>query len=270
MPDPLAGAPSAALSEDQVSAWARTLDDAMRERREVVRITATLPALALADGYRIQDAGLALRAARGERVVGLKMGLTSRAKMKQMGVDAPIYGVLTDAMRVEDGARFDLAASIHAKIEPEVAFLVGRELGGGASFDDVLDACDGVSAAMEIIDSRYRNFEFRLPDVVADDCSSSAFVLGPAVRPARAVDVADLRMELEVDGAVAEAGSSREIYGHPVESVVELCRMLGARGRTLPAGSVVLAGAATAAIPLAPGHTYRVVVHGLGAATVRT
>ena len=120
---------------------------------------------------------------------------------------------------------------------------------------------------MEIIDSRYRNFEFQLPDVVADDCSSSAFVVG-ALRPPTEVDVADLTMQLEVDGEVAERGSSAEIYGHPVESLIELCRMLDARGRHLPAGSVVLAGAATRAIPLVAGRTYRLLVAGLGSATV--
>lgn len=259
----------ARLTPAQIDDYARLLDEHVRSVRELVRLTASNPSLALEDAYLVQDAGVALRTARGETVVGLKMGLTSRAKMAQMGVDAPIYGVLLDSMRLEDGGTVALAGRIHPKIEPEIAFVTARDLRGPVTVDEVLDACSGVAPAMEVIDSRYLNFEFQLPDVVADNTSGSGFVVG-ALRPPRSVDLADLRMTLSVDGEVVETGSSKEILGHPAESVAELCRMLHARGRHLPAGSVVLAGAATKAILLQPGRRYRLDVDGLGSTELTT
>ena len=256
------------LTTERIDHYARLLDTHVREAQELERLTATLPELALPDAYLIQDAGIQLRLARGERVVGMKMGLTSRAKMKQMGVESPIYGVLLDRMTVADGATVTLAGRIHPKIEPEIAFVTARELKGDVTVDEVLDACSGVAPAMEIIDSRYRNFEFKLPDVVADNTSGSGYVVSRTLSPPRLCDLGDLKMELCVDGAVVESGSSREILGHPAESVAELCRMLHARGRSLPAGSVVLAGAATKAIMLEPGRTYQLKVERLGAVSV--
>src|SRR5579859_3489882 len=161
-----------------------------------------------------------------------------------MGVDAPIYGVLTDKMKIQSGARFALEGSIHARIEPEVAFLIRNELKGTVSREEALDACSGVVAAMEIIDSRYKDFKFELPDVIADNCSSYAFVLGEKIADPRKIDLGNLGMILEVDGRAVQFGSSAAILDHPLESLLELCRMLSERGRYVPAGSVVLAGAA--------------------------
>ncbi|HUP58742.1 MAG TPA: fumarylacetoacetate hydrolase family protein [Bdellovibrionota bacterium] len=247
---------------------AKFLDQAFLERREVDRITLKEPSLSIDEGYRIQDDLIALRLGRGEKVIGLKMGLTSRAKMKQMGIDSPIYGVLTDAMKVE--GRFDTKGAIHAKIEPEIAFLIRDELKGSVTAERALAACSGVCAAMEIIDSRFRDFKFELPDVIADNCSSHAFVMGDTVRDPREIDLGNLGMILEVDGKPVQFGSSAAILDHPLESLLELCRLLERRGRSIPAGSIVLAGAATLAVPLLPGARVRALVQDLGEASVTT
>jgi len=152
------------------------LDDARRHGREVERLTLEAPDLDLSQAYRVMDAGIALRVGRGERVIGLKMGLTSEAKRRQMSLDAPIYGVLTDAMVVR--GTFQLRGSLHPKIEPEIAFRFARGLQGTPDRAGVLAACTGVGPALEILDSRYRDFKyFSLPDVVADNASSSHVVL---------------------------------------------------------------------------------------------
>jgi 2-oxo-3-hexenedioate decarboxylase len=244
---------------------AKILDSALCDGREIERLTAKHPELNLDDAYRIQDEGMKLRFARGEKQVGLKMGFTSQAKREQMGLGSPIYGVLTDRMQVANGAAFSLTGKIHPKIEPEVAFHIGRDLKGRISSDEAWAACSGVACAMEILDSRFTGFKyFSLPDVVADNCSSSYFVLGPMQAVSGNLDLANLDMVMEIDGKVVQSAKSSAISGHPVKSLVQLCEMLDARGLTLKAGSVVLAGAATAAVQLTAGMKVRTTVEGLG------
>ncbi|WP_141324899.1 2-keto-4-pentenoate hydratase [Myxococcus sp. AB025B] len=248
---------------------ARRLDDARRERREVPPLTNELPALSVPDAYAIQEEGLKLRLAAGERLVGLKMGLTSEAKRRQMNLDSPVYGVLTDKMRVQADGVVSLAQGIHPKIEPEIAFRTARELKGTVTRDEALDACESVFAAMEILDSRYRDFKyFSLPDVVADNASSSLFVLATQEHPPRAMDLTRLEMKMFVNDALAHSARSDAISGDPVLSLVQLCELLAKRGQVLPAGSIVLAGAATIAHMFQPGDRVKLVVEGLGSVAV--
>ncbi len=248
---------------------ARALDAARLERREVAPLTREVEHLALTDAYAIQEAGIRLRLARGERVVGLKMGLTSEAKRRQMNLDSPVYGVLTDRMQVAADGVIALGQGIHPKIEPEIAFRTSRELGGKVTRDEVLDACASAFVAMEILDSRYRDFKyFSLPDVVADNSSSSLFVLGTQEHPPRALDLTRLEMKMSVNGEVVQAARSDAISGDPVVSVIQLCELLSQRGQVLPAGSIVLAGAATAAHMLKAGDRVQLTVEGLGAVAV--
>jgi 2-oxo-3-hexenedioate decarboxylase len=219
--------------------------------------------------YEVQDAGIRLREARGERLRGLKMGFTSEAKRQQMGLHSPIYGVITHEMGVPNGGVFGLSGSIHPKIEPEIVFYVEKELRGRVTADEALAACSGVGAGLEILDSRFVGFKyFSLPDVVADNCSSSCYVLGPTVRSPRELDLAALEMTMEVNGKPAQSALSSAISGNPVNSLVQLCALLNERGLSLPAGSVVLAGAATQAVPLEPGAKIRLRVQELGEVTV--
>lgn len=252
------------MSEPPVAEHARRLETA-RSQAQAVECIAGLD---LAAAYRIQDEGIRLRAAAGDKPVGYKMGLTSKAKMKQMGVDTPIMGRLTESMRVTSGSSLGLGGLIHPRVEPEIAFLVRRDLRGKPSLEESLAACSSVCAALEIIDSRYRDFKFTLPAVVADNCSSCAFVLGPDARRPEELELGRLPIELAVNGKTVESGSSEAIYGHPGLALAELAAMLDARGLWLEAGSIVLAGAATAAVLLEPGET-RARVSGLGEVSVR-
>jgi 2-oxo-3-hexenedioate decarboxylase len=180
-----------------------------------------------------------------------------------MGLHASIYGVLTDRMVVGNG-RFGLAGSIHPKIEPEIAFLTKAPLSGTVTAAEVLEATEAVASAMEILDSRYVGFKyFSLPDVVADNASSSHLVVGPWVTDFRDLDLAALDMAMSVDGALVERAPSSAISGDPVKSVVELCALLAGHGLSLPAGSLVLAGAATTAVALKPGMRVSLAVTGL-------
>ena len=214
----------------------------------------------LAAAYRIQRELIELRLARGERLVGCKLGFTSKAKMAQMGVSEIIVGRLTDAMQVPAGSDVDLARFIHPRIEPEIAFRLGRDVDG-----DIAECVDAVAPALEIIDSRYRDFRFSLPDVIADNTSAAAFVVGGWQPMA---DVADRGVRLVVDGTDAETGSTAAILGHPLRALEELVGLAGKYDLALRAGDVILAGAATAAVPFGT-NLVEAHVEGLGSASVR-
>ena len=198
-----------------------------------------------------------------ERRVGVKMGLTSRAKMVQVGVDEVIWGRLTDAMRVEEGGEASFARYVHPRVEPEIAFLMADDLSGNVSPAEAMSAVEAVAPALEIIDSRYRDFKFSLPDVVADHSSSSGFVVGNWRDPE--TDLSNLGMILEANGRPVQMGSSAAILGDPVRALVAAARMVARWGEKLEAGMIVLAGAATAAHPTPAGTHMRVTVQDLGA-----
>jgi 2-oxo-3-hexenedioate decarboxylase len=217
--------------------------------------------------YAVQTALLQRRLDRGERLVGLKMGLTSKAKMAQVGVDEVIWGRLTDAMRVPDGGTVDVGDFIHPRAEPEVAFLLDRLPEPGEPVGAFTDAVRAVAPALELIDSRYANFTFSLPDVVADNASAAAFVVGPWSPVPDGLD--NLGVLLEIDGRVAQVGSTAAILGDPRRALDEGVRLAGRHGVRLRSGWVFLAGAATAAVPLRPGAHVRAVVEKLGTASLR-
>jgi 2-oxo-3-hexenedioate decarboxylase len=241
---------------------AERADDAARTATAIAQFTDTID-LGVADAYAIQAQSIGRRLQRGEQMVGLKMGLTSRAKMIQVGVDEVIWGRLTDAMRVADGGTVHRSRYVHPRVEPEVAFLMGAPLAGRVSGAEAMVAVAAVAPAAEIIDSRFENFKFALPDVIADNSSSSGFVVGGWSDPA--TPIGNLGMVLECNGRAAEIGSSAAILGDPVRSLVEASRMIAEAGLSLQPGWIVLAGGATAAVPLTIGDSIRVVVEDLGA-----
>ncbi|MET8552831.1 2-keto-4-pentenoate hydratase [Micromonospora zamorensis] len=244
------------------------------EKLGVAAATATaIPQLAAETGldvdaaYGVQAALLQRRVDAGERLVGLKMGLTSRAKMAQVGVDEVIWGRLTNEMRVPDGGVVDRAAYIHPRVEPEVAFLLDRLPEPGEPVGDFASAVRAVAPAIELIDSRYADFRFSLPDVIADNTSAAAFVIGPWSPVPAGLD--NLGVLLEVDGRVAQVGSTAAILGDPRRALDEGIRLAGRHGVRLESGWIFLAGAATAAVPLRPGAHVRAVVQKLGTASLK-
>lgn len=223
-----------------VESTARSLDDAQRYVHAVPQLPDGLP---LADAYRIQHTVLERRFARGERLSGTKLGFTSKAKMAQMGVSEIIAGQLTDAMAVPNGGDVPLNRLIHPRIEPEVAFRLACDVGPDA---DITTCVDAVAPALEIIDSRYRDFRFSLADVVADNTSAAGFVVG-SWRPID--EVGALEVELLVDDEPVESGSTAAILGHPLDALRALVPLAYKYVFPLTAGQVILAGAATAAVP---------------------
>ena len=246
----------------QLADLAEIVDEAARKAKAIPQLTLKRPKLSVDDAYGIQALSVARRLGRGERRIGVKMGLTSRAKMAQVGVDEVIWGRLTDAMVLEEGGALSLKSYVHPRIEPEIAFLIGSKLEGNVTALEAMAALDGVAPAMEIIDSRYKDFKFTLADVVADNSSSSGLVVGPWCAPDE--DISNLGMVLAVNGRPVQVGSSAAILGHPVRALVAAARMVAQGGEALNPGDIVLAGAATAAHPLSSGDRVAAEVQALG------
>jgi len=202
-----------------IQAIATRLDEAARQATEVEQLAEPLT---LEEAYAIQKASLARRYARGERQVGIKMGFTSRAKMVQMGVSDMIWGRLTDAMIVEDGGSTSFGRYVHPRIEPEVAFLLKHRLAGTVTPLQALAAVEAIAPAVELIDSRYQAFKFSLTDVVADNSSSSGFVVGAWHRPH--FDFSNLGIVVSFNGQAVLVGSTAAILGHPLRSLVAAAR----------------------------------------------
>lgn len=218
--------------------------------------------ISLEDAYAVQHASIQRRLGRGEARIGIKMGFTSRAKMVQMGVDDLIWGRLTSGMRVEDGGSISLAKYVHPRVEPEIAFLIGKPLSGNVSIPEALAAVEAVAPALEIIDSRYENFKFSLTDVVADNSSSSGLVVGPWAQPD--TDLSNLGLVMAFDGRPQAFGSTAAILGHPLRSLVAAARVVAEAGESLSPGDLVLAGGATAASALIAGSFVSLEMETLG------
>ena len=222
------------------------------------------------DAYAIQVEILRRKLARGNRVVGLKAGLTSHGKMKQMGVTTPVFGWLVDAFSVADGGEIRHSALIHPKVEPEIVFVTKKPLRGpGCHIGTVLAATDFVMPGIEVIDSRYKDFKFDLKSVIADNCSSSRFVLGGQAAPVAGLDLRTLGVVMEKNGEPVAIGAGAAVLGHPAAAVAELANHLGARGEEIPAGTTILSGGVTEAIAVAPGDHVNLRIQSLGSVSVR-
>lgn len=226
------------------------------ERRDRVKFTDEWPELDVATGYEIQDLTLAKRLERGEKLIGVKLGLTSRAKQQRMGVDTPFVAWLTDAMILPVGDPVPQDALIHPRIEPELVFVMGERLEGpGVTGAQAMAAVASVHGGAEIIDSRYRDFKFAAGDVIADNASSGAFVTGGLGLAPNEVDLSLEAVLVEVDGEVVDSATGAAVQGHPGEALALAANDLATRGHAIEAGWVVLTGGMTDAVFAPPGSS---------------
>lgn len=246
-----------------VDEFATLLDDAARNAQAVSQFDPE-GRISLDDAYAIQAASIRRRVDRGEPRVGVKMGFTSRAKMIQMGLSDVIWGRLTAGMQVEEGAAIPFSRFVHPRVEPELAFVLKRPLGGNVTGPEALAAVEAIAPALEIIDSRYENFKFTLPEVIADNASSSGFVIGAWHDPH--TDFGNLGLVLTIDGRVVQVGSTAALLGHPLRSLVAAARLAARAGEPLQPGWIVMAGGATPAEWIKPKQYVSIQMQGLGQA----
>lgn len=241
--------------------FAKNLDDAFLNAEAIEQLSFKSP-FSEDEAYQIQEELLQRRYDRGEKFVGVKLGFTSKAKMAQMGVKDLIFGRLTNKMLVQNGGKLRFDDYIHPRAEPEICFITKKEINREVSMEEVKEFIGSVAAAIEVIDSRYEDFQFSLEDVIADNCSSAAFVVGES--QSVEIPLGDLEMEMKFEFQKMTEGNSVAILGNPWESVIAAARLASKYNQVIPAGSYILAGAATSAIFLREKENVLVSVESLG------
>jgi 2-keto-4-pentenoate hydratase len=252
---------------DQYEGAARRLRDAYRGGA-IEPLRDVLEPNDVAGAYAVQSINTRFWLAQGRRIAGRKVGLTAEAVQKQFGVDRPDYGVLFADMQVPDGAAVKAAAMLQPKAEGEVAIVLARDLANPeATPEDVFAAAECAVAAIEIVDSRIRDWRISFADTVADNGSSALFVLGPERKRLPGLDLRTCGMALEVNGRVASLGAGVACMGNPLNSAAWLARTLAQMGEGLKAGDVILTGALGPMVNLAPGDRVEAAIGGLGKAS---
>ena len=246
------------------------LYDAEKEIKAIDMLTLTWPEMTVDDAYQVQLANIKRKVADGETIVGAKIGLTSKGMQALIGVHEPDFGFLTDKMWILEGQDVRRDTLIAPKIEGELAFCLKKALKGpGITVVHVYDACDYVVPALELVDSRIRDWKVKLQDTIADNGSSSGFILGGAMTPIANVDMRLTGMNFEKNGVHISSATTAEVMGNPAAAIAWLANKLGSYGLELPAGSVVLAGALTAAVPVEAGDTVTASFTGMGSVSVK-
>lgn len=250
------------MDQNECENLALKLQEARMAPQKIEQITNDYKNLDITSAYQIQFSGLKLREKAGEIFMGYKMGLTSEAKRKQMGLNTPCFGVLTDSMSLREKT-FSLQGSLQPKIEAELAFKMKKNLKGKVSREQALGAIDSVFPALEILDTRYQAFKyFSLKDVIADNASALAFYTANEQKNPKDVNFNEMQLEFKINEQTHCIGKANDISGDPILSIVQLCKLLEPFNRELITGQVVLAGAATPAVTLAPNMKIELKVTG--------
>lgn len=258
------------LDQQTIARLAEHLETCELEARDTTKITNDYPDMDWDDAYAIQDEIRRRKIERGCRIVGLKAGLTSHAKMKQMGVQTPCFGFLADYFALPEGGECKVSELIHPKVEPEIAFVTKHALRGpGCHIGTVLAATEFIMPGIEVIDSRYRDFQFDLKSVIADNTSAVRFMVGGRPMLASEVDLRTVGIVLEKNGEPVAFGAGAAVLGHPASAIAMLANHLGNRGEEIPAGSLILSGGITEAVAVKAGDSVCLRVQGMGSVGMR-
>lgn len=246
------------MDENRIKTLADMLLKAEQTRQPIGPITETDPGVTIDNAYRIQLRVMELKQAAGQVVVGKKIGLTSLAMQNMLGVNEPDYGHILNGMVVMEGDKIPVGNLIAPRIEGEIAFVLKEDLRGpGVTMTEVLRCSEGVIPALEIVDSRIRDWKIKLTDTVADNASSALIVLGDILSPVQALDLRTVGMVMEKNGEVISTAAGAAVLGHPAQAVAWLANKLSAYGISLKKGEVVLSGALAAAVPFVAGDFFR-------------
>ena len=249
---------------------ARALYEARRTRQAIAPFTDADPDLGMADGYAVQQELTRLLLADGDRIVGYKVGLTSKPMQQMIGVDQPDYGPVLASTVYADGDIVSVGSFIQPKLEAEIAFVLGSPLAGpDVSVLDARRAIAGMTAAVEIVDSRFADWRIKLADTVADLASNGAVAVSSRLVPLDGIDPRLIGMVLTRQGELIDTGAGAAALGDPVKVVAWLANTLGEMGVKLEAGHLIMTGALHAAVPMRPGDVFRADFDRLGPLTVR-
>jgi 2-keto-4-pentenoate hydratase len=256
------------MEAHDIATTAERLLSAYADRSPTHPVIVDHPDATVADAYAVQQAQVEEWTRRGDVTRGHKVGLASRAIQRQMNVDQPDFGHLTQSMFHLEHAPIPAATYLQPRIEPETAFVLGRPLAGpGVTIADAVRAVDFVLPALEIVDSRIADWKISIVDTIADNASSGGVILGSHPVALADLDLRLLGCTLHRNGELVATGAGGAVLGSPLNSLVWLANTVGPLGVTLEAGHVVLPGSMTKAIPMSPGDTVVTTIAGLGSVT---
>ena len=236
----------------------------------IAPLTDRIAGITIDDAYRIQQRMIERRLAKGETIVGKKIGVTSKAVQNMLKVYQPDFGMLTSGMVYHEGQAIPTDSLIAPKAEAEVAFILKADLNGpGITAADVLRATDYVLPCFEIVDSRIQDWKIKIQDTVADNASCGVFVLGGTPRSLRGLDLSVAGMVVEKNGDIVSTAAGAAVQGSPVNAVAWLANTLGRLGIPLKAGEVILSGSQSPLMPVVAGDSFTCSVGGLGGCSVR-
>jgi 2-oxopent-4-enoate/cis-2-oxohex-4-enoate hydratase len=250
--------------------YGEMLYSALRDRRTVPPLIDQDASLTLDDAYAISLTFLAHRRKDGERVIGKKIGVTSKIVQDMLGVHQPDFGFLTDWMHVEGDIDVDAKALIAPRAEAEIAFILKDGLTGpGVTAEQVIAATEYIAPCFEIVDSRIRDWKIGIVDTVADNASCGVFVLGDARADPRGHDLPSLHVTVTKNGEPLSEGHGSAVQGDPAQAVAWLANTLGAYGVTLDAGDIILSGSLVPLEPAVKGDIFEMTLHGVGTCTAK-
>jgi 2-keto-4-pentenoate hydratase len=259
-----------ALGQEIRQRLANRLHEAETSRQPVPPLSAEFPEMGEEDAYSVQNLNAVRSISHGDRLVGYKIGLTSREAQRHFKVFKPDYGHLFDRMCVLEDTEVALGSLIQPKIEGEIAFVLGRDMRGpGLTIVDALNAIDYATVSMEIIDSRIQNWKISAVDTIADNGSSALYVLGGKRTPIANLDFAHLGMNLSRNGEILVTGAGAAVMGNPLSAVVFLANELARQNKGLLAGEVVLSGSLAGMLTMNHGDVFTCEIRSLGKVSVR-
>ncbi len=254
----------------RIESWAEQLLQAEETKVPIEPLTTAWPEIDIPTAYQIQLKVVEHKRSRGQKVVGMKIGLTSRAMQQLLGVYEPDYGHILDSMVLIEGEPIHLSRLIQPKVEAEIAFVLKEKLAGpGVTVADVLRATAGIMPSLEIIDSRIRNWEIKIQDTIADNASSAAVILSGGLTPVEGLDLRLLGLVLEKDGEVVATGAGAAVLGHPAAAVAWLANAIARYGLSLEPGMVVLSGSFVQAVTVESGSVIHASFDKLGTVTAK-
>jgi 2-keto-4-pentenoate hydratase len=247
---------------------ATALIEAEDLKKPIAPFTSSTEEISVDDAYNIQLFQIRQKVEKGAAIVGKKIGLTSKAMQEMLNVSQPDYGHLLDDMMFGEGETISLTKYIQPRIEFEIAFVLNKDLKGpGVTMNDVIEATDYVVPALEIIDSRIKDWQIKFEDTVADNGSSAGAIIGSTTAKLNGLDLAAVKMTVTRNGEFLDSAAGSAVMGHPAEAVAWLANALGSYGISLRAGEVILSGALSKAIPIEDGDTFTAEFEHIGAVT---
>lgn len=247
---------------------ATALMEAEDLKQPIAPFTSSTEEISVEDAYNIQLFQIRQKVEKGAAIVGKKIGLTSKAMQEMLNVSEPDYGHLLDSMMYGEGETISLHKFIQPRIEFEIAFVLNKDLKGpGVTMNDVIEATEYVVPALEIIDSRIRDWQIKFEDTVADNGSSAGAIIGRTTAKLDGLDLAAVKMTVTRNGEFLDSAAGSAVMGHPAEAVAWLANALGSYGISLHEGEVILSGALSKAVPIEDGDTFTAEFEHIGAVT---